>query len=95
MQIDKETLKKIAHLARLEFDPAKEDELKKDLEEILSWVEKLGELDTEGIEPLVNMSYEVNAMREDQAGEPLSRERGLKNAPKHDNEYFRVPKVLE
>lgn len=95
MNIDKEVLQKIAHLARLELDPTKEEALKEDLEKILDWVEELNEVETEGIEPLTNMSFEVNALREDKAGEVLSREKGLKNAPAHDDQYFRVPKVLE
>lgn len=95
MNIDKQTLQKIAHLARLELHPSKEDQLKKDLEGILDWVEKLNELDTEGITPLTNMSFEVNAFREDKVMEPLSQERGLYNAPDRQGDYFKVPKVLE
>ena len=69
--------------------------MKKDLEEILEWVDKLNELDTEGIEPLTNMSFEVNALREDEITEPLTQERGLKNAPDKEGDHFRVPKVIE
>ena len=95
MEIDSKTLQKIAHLSRLELDPTKENGLKKDLEKIIEWVDQLNEVETEGIEPLTNMSFEVNAFRKDQIGETLSRERGLRNAPEHDEEYFRVPKVLD
>ncbi|WP_421875234.1 Asp-tRNA(Asn)/Glu-tRNA(Gln) amidotransferase subunit GatC [Marinoscillum sp.] len=95
MKIDKETLHKIAHLARLELDPKKEDAYIKDLEEVLTWVEKLNELDTEGVEPLTNMSFEVNAFRHDEVDNTLEHDRALKNAPKHDEDHFRVPKVLE
>jgi len=94
MKIDHQTLEKIAHLARLEVDPAKADGYIKDLEEVLTWVEKLNELDTDGIEPLTNMSFEVNAFREDVKGEHLDHERALKSAPKRDEDYFRVPKVI-
>lgn len=95
MQIDHQTLDKLAHLARLEIDPAKKEGYIKDLEEVLTWVEKLSELDTEGVEPLTNMSFEVNALRPDEKGSSLDHERALKNAPKRDADYFRVPKVLE
>lgn len=95
MDIDKETLQKIAHLARLELDPSKESQMKEDLEEILEWVDKLNELDTDGIEPLTNMSFEINSFREDKIVEPLSQTRGLKNAPDKSGDYFKVPKVLE
>lgn len=95
MKIDRETLRKIAHLARLDFEEEAEAGITKDLTEILNWVEQLNEVDTEGIEPLTNMSHEVNMLREDEAGEPLEHERGLKNAPKKDDDHFRVPKVIE
>lgn len=95
MKIDKETLQKIAHLARLDFEEKGAEQMEADMTEILDWVEKLNELDTEGVEPLTNMSAEQNVLREDQPKEPLSHERGLRNAPKKDSDYFRVPKVME
>lgn len=95
MKIDNESLKKIAHLARLEFDETKVESLKQDLEGILSWVEHLNELDTENVEPLINMSFEVNAFRKDEITEPLSQARGLSQAPATQGDYFKVPKVIE
>lgn len=95
MKIDKNTLDKIAHLARLELDETREEEMLQSLSEILTWVEKLNELDTEGIEPLTNMSMEVNRLRPDVVGEHLDRERALSNAPKRDKKFFRVPKVKD
>ena len=95
MKVDKETLKKIAHLSRLELDEGKEEEMLKSLSEILTWVEKLNELNTDAIDPLTNMSMEINALREDQACAHLDRERGLLNAPDKDNSFFKVPKVKD
>ena len=95
MQVDKETLSKIAHLARLEFEEGDEKEMIESLTEILSWVEQLEEVDTEGVEPLTTMSKEVNVLREDEASNRLDQENALKNAPKKDSVYFRVPKVLD
>lgn len=95
MKIDKELLNKIAHLARLEFDENTAGEMMKDMTEIIDWVEKLNEVDTEGVEPLTTMSHEMNVLREDETKPHLSHERALKNAPKKDSDYFRVPKVLE
>ncbi len=95
MKIDAATLNKIAHLARLEIDESKRQELTNSLSDILDWVEKLNELDTSEVEPLTHMSYEVNAFRADEPAEPLPRDKGLSNAPKHDSTYFKVPKVLE
>jgi len=95
MKIDHAQLDKIAHLARLEFDARDAEKMMADMTAIVDWVEKLKEVDTTGVEPLTTMSHEINALREDEVKEPLSHERGLKNAPKKDADYFRVPKVLE
>jgi aspartyl-tRNA(Asn)/glutamyl-tRNA(Gln) amidotransferase subunit C len=95
MKIDLNTVKKMAHLARLEFNEEGAEKMKKDMTQILDWVEQLNEVDTEGVEPLTTMSSEVNVLREDVVGEHLSRDRGLQNAPQKDSDYFRVPKVLE
>jgi aspartyl-tRNA(Asn)/glutamyl-tRNA(Gln) amidotransferase subunit C len=95
MQIDKDTLNKIAHLSRLEFDAKNTDKMLSDMNGIIAFVEKLNEVDTEGIEPLTTMSHELNVMREDVVKPHLSHERALRNAPKKDSDYFRVPKVLE
>jgi aspartyl-tRNA(Asn)/glutamyl-tRNA(Gln) amidotransferase subunit C len=95
MKIDKDSIKKIAHLARLEFDENGVEKMSKDMSKILDWVEKLNEINTEDVEPLTTMSTEINVMREDQIANQLDHEAGLKNAPKSDSDYFRVPKVLE
>jgi aspartyl-tRNA(Asn)/glutamyl-tRNA(Gln) amidotransferase subunit C len=95
MKINKQTLEKIAHLARLELNESKEKEMLQSLSEILTWVEKLNVLDTENIEPLTNMSMEINALREDKVGDHLEREKGLRHAPKKDNMFFKVPKVKD
>ena len=95
MKIDKNTLRKIAHLGRLEFDPKHEESMTKSLTSILDWVEKLNEVNTENVEPLIHMSEEINVFREDVVRPHLAHEKGLKNAPKKDQDYFRVPKVME
>ncbi|PSL03932.1 Asp-tRNA(Asn)/Glu-tRNA(Gln) amidotransferase subunit GatC [Cecembia rubra] len=95
MKIDLNTVKKIAHLARLEFDEEGAEKMMKDMTQILDWEEQLNEINTEGVEPLTTMSSEVNVLRADKMGEHLSHERALQNAPQKDSDYFRVPKVLE
>lgn len=95
MSIDIQTIRKLAHLARLEFDETKEQEMLQDLNKILDWMEKLRELDTSAVEPLLTMSQEVNELREDVAYNAISHEQALRNAPRKDSDYFRVPKVLE
>ena len=95
MEINDELLEKLAHLARLKLDKSKSEKMKKDLSEILSWMEKLNEVDTDEVEPLTNMSEEIDRWREDVEGQPMDREKALKNAPSSDGEFFKVPKVLK
>ncbi|GAB3537995.1 Asp-tRNA(Asn)/Glu-tRNA(Gln) amidotransferase subunit GatC [Pontibacter brevis] len=95
MSTDIQTIKRLAHLARLEFNEEKEQEMLQDLNKILNWMDKLRELDTVHVEPLTHMSEEVNVLREDVAKNTVTHEEALLNAPKKDSDYFRVPKVLE
>ncbi|TPE44633.1 Asp-tRNA(Asn)/Glu-tRNA(Gln) amidotransferase subunit GatC [Pontibacter mangrovi] len=95
MSTDIQTIRKIAHLARLEFNEEKEQEVLQDLNKILNWVDQLRQLDTEHVAPLIHMSEEVNVLREDEARNTITHEQALLNAPKKDSDYFRVPKVLE
>jgi aspartyl-tRNA(Asn)/glutamyl-tRNA(Gln) amidotransferase subunit C len=88
-------LEKIAHLARLEFDEKSSEKMMQDMTAIVDWVEKLNEVDTTGVEPLTTMSYEMNVLREDEVQPHLPHDRALLNAPKKDQDYFRVPKVIE
>ena len=95
MKIDNETVDKIAHLARLEFENEAKQEIIKDMNNMLSFIDKLNELDTQNIEPLIYMSDEVNVLREDDVRHEITQDEALKNAPKKDSDYFKVPKVLE
>lgn len=95
MKIDKSTLDKIAHLARLEYDGKDSEKMLRDLNNIVVFVEKLNEIDTTGVEPLTTMSHEINSLRDDVVKDQLSKEAALLNAPKRDADFFRVPKVLE
>ena len=93
MHIDRATLEKIADEARLELDQESAQEMHKDINQILDWIEKLQEIDTTGIEPLISMSQEGNKLREDEVVTPPSQEVVLCNAPQKDSDYFKVPKV--
>lgn len=95
MNITRELLDKIAHLARLEIRDDEAEKLMTDMNAIIGWIDKLKEIDTEGVEPLTSMSHEVNAFREDVVKQELTREEALKNARAHDGTYYRVPKVIE
>lgn len=94
MTIDKETVEKVAHLARLELAEDEKEEMIKDMGNILGFMAKLNEIDTSGIEPLVYMTNEINVMREDVVRQEITHEEALQNAPKHDENYFLVAKVI-
>jgi aspartyl-tRNA(Asn)/glutamyl-tRNA(Gln) amidotransferase subunit C len=95
MNIDSETVDKIAHLARLELDDQQKQEMIGDMNKILGFMAKLNEVDTSGIEPLVYLSNEVNVFREDVVKQEVTHKEALENAPKHDNDFFLVAKVIE
>ena len=95
MKISEETVQHIAHLSRLRFDGSEVKEIQQDLENIVSFMDKLSGLDTTGVEPLMFMSEEVNVLREDVSEVSLTSEDALRNAPKKDSDYFRIPKVLD
>lgn len=94
MKVNDELVDKLAQLARLEFAAADREAIKTDLEKIIGFCEKLKEVDTEGIEPLIYMTDEVNVLREDIVSGHLSKEEALLNAPAKDSDYFRAPKVI-
>lgn len=95
MKISDEVVDHIAHLARLEFEGDKKVAIKADLEKIISFMDKLQEVDTDNVEPLIFMSEEVNVLREDVAKITVTQAEALKNAPQKDSDYFRIPKVLD
>ncbi len=94
MRINDETIDRLAHLARLEFVDQEKVKIKEDLEKVLGFCEQLNGLDTEGVEPLIFMSEEHNVLRNDVVIQDINHEQALKNAPKKDSDYFRVPKVI-
>lgn len=95
MEVNYDLVEKIAHLARLKFDDAEKKAIKDDLQKMIRFVEKLNELDTTGVEPLLHMSDNVNVLREDEVKGSISRDEGLKNAAMHDEQFFKVPKVIK
>lgn len=95
MKITDEIVDHIAHLARLEFEGEAKEAIRQDMENIISFMEVLQQVDTENVEPLIFMSEEINRLREDVAEVTLTQAEVLKNAPKKDSDYFRIPKVLD
>ncbi len=95
MQINDEIIDKLSNLAKLEFNDSEKQEIKADLSRILDFVEKLQQVNTDGVEPLIYMNEDVNVLRTDEAKITISKEEALKNAPLKDSDYFKVPTVLK
>lgn len=94
MNVNDELIDKIANLARLEFNSEEKEQIKSDLQQMIGFIDKLNELDTTGVEPLLHMSENVNVLREDEVGGSIAREKAFRNAPLHDAQFFKVPKVI-
>ncbi len=94
MKVDDKLIDKLANLARLEFNDDEKEEIKNDLQQMLGFIDKLNELDTTGVEPLLHMSDNINILREDKIEGMISREDAFRNAPLHDDQFFKVPKVI-
>ncbi len=94
MKIDKNLISRLETLAKLKLSDNEKEDLAGDLTNILNMVEKLQEVDTEGVEPLVYMNDEVNKLRPDQVENMVKQAEALKNAPDSDGTYFKTPKVI-
>jgi len=94
-KIDIKTVDEIAHLARLEFSDEAKIEIQNDMNRMLSFMDKLNELDTENVKPLIYMTEEHNVLRADVPETTITQKEALKNAPKKDSDYFKAPKVIE
>jgi len=95
MKIDSKTVDKLAELAKLEFDEEGKKEIIKDLSRMVEFVEKLGEIDTSGVEPLIYLSEDTNVMRDDIVKQEITQQQALKNVPVKDSDYIKVPKVID
>lgn len=95
MIIDKQTITKVANLARIEIEESKTAELIADMNKILTFMEKLNELDTTGVEPLIYMNTDENIWREDVVNQEITVNEGLENAAVHNERFFLVPKIIE
>jgi aspartyl-tRNA(Asn)/glutamyl-tRNA(Gln) amidotransferase subunit C len=94
MEVNDELIDNLAELASLEFEGSEKEGLKKDLEKMIAFIDKLNELDTTGVDPQLNMCDETDALREDVREGSLPRSEALQNAPLTDGIYFKVPKVI-
>ncbi len=94
MSVTTEDVAYIAGLAKLSFTEAEKEKMTGELNAILHYVEKLNEVDTEGVAPLNSIHDEVNVLRDDSCRESLSNDTALLNAPDKLDRFFKVPKVI-
>ncbi len=94
-KIDEAQVRKVAKLARLDLTEAEVEEFAGQLSAIIDYVEKMNGLDTRDVEPLAHCLPISNVFREDVVRESLGTEKTLANAPEHDGEFFKVPKILD
>jgi aspartyl-tRNA(Asn)/glutamyl-tRNA(Gln) amidotransferase subunit C len=96
MKITDATLDRIAELARLDVsDPKERTTLLNDMQRVIDFVEKLNEVETKGVEPLIFMTDEVDVLRDDVSTIEISKKEALQNAPVKDSDYFKVPRVVD
>ena len=94
MEVNEQLIDELAALSRLEFSPTEKTAIAEDLRRMIRFVEKLQELDTTGVEPVLDMSDTSNSYREDIVQGQVSREAALQNAPSAESGFFTVPKVI-
>ncbi len=94
MAVTKKDVEKIAELALLKFSDEELENLTPQMNEILNYMEKLNEIDTDKVKPLSHPVEQVNVFRDDKLKTSISTEEALKNAPDKDDSHFRVPKVI-
>lgn len=95
MKVDDALVDKLAELSKLEFEASEKDAIKEDLNKILTFMEQLNQVDTDGVEPLIYVNEQSNVFREDRVVHPISKEEALANAPLHDTDYIKVPKFVK
>jgi aspartyl-tRNA(Asn)/glutamyl-tRNA(Gln) amidotransferase subunit C len=94
MQVDDALIDKLSRLSALRFGAEEREGLKNDLQKMIGFIDKLSELDTAGVPPLLHMSGNSNVLRDDEVFHPITKEQALQNAPRHDEQFIKVPKVI-
>lgn len=95
MKVTKETIEHVANLARLELTEQEKERFTSEMENIISYVDKLNELDTSDVKPMEHVIPIKNVFRDDKADKSYDREKILANAPSQEDGCFKVPKVVE
>ena len=95
IKVDDKLIADLSKLAKLKFDKESSEKMKSELDTILGFVDAISKADTNGVEPLIYMSEEVNVLRDDEIANEVSQKDALKNASQKDSDYFKVPTVLK
>lgn len=95
MEVNDQMVNKLATLARLRFNEIETASIKIDLQKMIAFVQKMDEVDTTGVEPLQHMSHRKNVWREDFVSGSCSKEDALKNAARHNQDFFMVPTMIK
>ena len=95
MEINDAMIDKLANLARLKFDETEKVQIKSDLQNMIGMIEKMNELDTTDVEPLLHITNNVNVLREDFVEGSITNEEALQNAANKNAPFFIVPKVIK
>ncbi|MEM7566547.1 MAG: Asp-tRNA(Asn)/Glu-tRNA(Gln) amidotransferase subunit GatC [Pseudomonadota bacterium] len=95
MSVDETTVTRVAKLARIRIDAAEAATLKGELNDILGWIEQLGEVDVEGVEPMTSVVDVRPRLREDVINDGADAPAVVANAPASEDHFFMVPKVVE
>jgi aspartyl-tRNA(Asn)/glutamyl-tRNA(Gln) amidotransferase subunit C len=95
MSVDSDTVRRVAHLARIAVAEGEVESLRGELNAILAFVEQLGEVDVDGVEPMTSVTPMTMEMRQDQVTDGGIADAIIANAPAHEHHFFLVPKVVE
>ena len=95
MYIDDKTINQLSNLTKLEFDSSQKESIKDDLNKILNFMEKLNELNTDGVQPLIYINEVENLLRDDTVHYPITKNEALMNAPLKNEDYIKVPKFVK
>lgn len=94
MEVNDQLIEKLAHLARLSFTDIEKDSIKTDLQRMISFIQKMDEVDTDHVEPLLHITEARNVLRKDEVTGTVTTLEAMKNAPVNDGHFFKVPKVI-
>ena len=95
MKVDDELINKLSHLSRIELGAEEKEAMKIELEKMIGFINKLNELNTNGIDPLLHMSTNQDVLRKDEVKGQISHKEVFKNITSHEGDFFKVPKVIQ